>query len=69
MNSLRRYISLHNENELHKSKNNFCIKQPLNEEFWIKFKEYLKTTHRERSVICRLSYAKQYYHILLEEEY
>jgi hypothetical protein len=66
-NSLQGYISPNNENELHKAKNNFCIEQPLNEEFWIKFKEYIKTTHREKSVICRLSYAKKYYHILLED--
>ena len=66
-NSLQGYISRNNENELHKAKNIFCIEQPLNEEFWIKFKEYLKTTHREKNVICRLSYAKKYYHILLED--
>ena len=66
-NSLQGYIAPNKENEFHKAKNNFCIEQPLNEEFWIKFKEYLKTTHREKSVICRLSYAKKYYHILLED--
>jgi hypothetical protein len=66
-NSLQGYIPPNNENEFHKSKNNFCIEQPINEEFVFKFKENLKTTHREKSVICRLSYAKKYYHILLED--
>jgi intergrase/recombinase len=36
-----------------------------NEEFWDKFKEYLKTAHREKSIVCRLSYAKKYYQILM----
>ena len=47
-----------------KSKNNLFIESPK-EEFWNNFKEYLKTTHREKSIVCRLSYAKKYYHILI----
>jgi intergrase/recombinase len=66
-NSLQGSVFRNNENELDKAKNNFCIEQPLHEEFWTKFKEYLKTTHREKSVVCRLSYAKKYYHVLLED--
>lgn len=56
-----------NKNELNKTKNNFYIEHPLNQEFWIRFKEYLKTTHRENSVNCRLSYAKKYCHVLVED--
>jgi hypothetical protein len=52
---------------INKSRNNLFIEQPLTEEFWNRFKEYLKTTHREKSVVCRLSYAKKYYHVLLED--
>ena len=45
--------------------NTLFIGEPLNKEFWDKFKEYLKATHREKSVVCRLSYAKKYYHVLI----
>jgi hypothetical protein len=45
--------------------NNLLIDETLNKEFWDRFKEYLKATHREKSVVCRLSYAKKYYHILM----
>ena len=48
-------------------RNNLIKEEQLNEEFWNKFKEYLKMTHREKSVVCRLSYAKKYYHVLLED--
>ena len=47
-----------------KYKNNLFTEQPK-EEFWNNFKVYLKTTHRDKSIICRLSYAKKYYHILI----
>ena len=47
-----------------KYKNNLFTEQPK-EEFWNSFKVYLKTTHRDKSIICRLSYAKKYYHILI----
>ena len=43
--------------------NNLFIEQPK-EEFWNNFKEYLKATLREKSIVGRLSYAKKYYHIL-----
>jgi hypothetical protein len=45
---------------------NIQLNPELEEEFWDRFKEYLKVTHREKSIICRLSYAKKYHHVLLE---
>ena len=46
------------------SRNNLFFGE-LNEEFWNRFKDYLKATHREKSIIFRLSYAKKYYNILI----
>ena len=63
-NSLQGSEYHNNENENDNAKN---IEQPLNEEFWNKFKDYLRTTHREKSIRCRLAYSKKYYHVLLEE--
>jgi hypothetical protein len=48
-----------------KAEINRSTDQSLNEEFWHRFKEYLEKTHREKSVVCRLSYAKKYYHVLI----
>ena len=44
---------------------NTHFNRELTEEFWDRFKEYLKVTHREKSIICRLSYAKKYHHVLI----
>jgi len=60
-NSLQRSESCFDNNN---SRNNLFFGE-LNEEFWNRFKDYLKATHREKSIICRLSYAKKYYNILI----
>ena len=36
-------------------------------DFWDDFEEYLKNSYRKSSVRCRLLYAKQYYHVITEE--
>jgi hypothetical protein len=35
--------------------------------FWIDFEEYLNKSYRKSSVRCRLLYAKEYYHVITEE--
>ena len=62
-NSLQGSVFHNNENELDSAKN---IEQLLNDDFWNRFKDYLLTTHREKSIRCRLAYSKKYYHVLLE---
>jgi hypothetical protein len=61
-NSLPGYETCDNNNQSRTTRFN----RELDEEFWDRFKEYLKVTHREKSIICRLSYAKKYHHVLLE---
>ena len=61
-NSLLGYEYCNNNNQ----SRNTHFKPELTEEFLDRFKEYLKVTHREKSIICRLSYAKNYHHVLLE---
>jgi hypothetical protein len=61
-NSLSGYEYCNNNNQ----SKNIQLNPELEEEFWDRFKEYLKVTHREKSIICRLSYAKKYHHVLLE---
>jgi intergrase/recombinase len=39
----------------------------LNIKFWDDFEEYLDKSYRKSSVRCRLLYAKQYYHVITEE--
>ena len=36
-------------------------------EFWDNFEEYLVKSYRKSSIPCRLLYAKQYYHVITEE--
>jgi hypothetical protein len=60
-NPLQGYENDHNNNQ---SRNTHF--REINEEFWDDFEKYLKGTHRDKSVVCRLSYAKKYYHVLLE---
>ena len=61
-NSLPGYETCNNNNQSRTTRFN----RELDEEFWDRLKEYLKVTHREKSIICRLSYAKKYHHVLLE---
>jgi intergrase/recombinase len=39
----------------------------LDMEFWNNFEEYLKKSYRKSSLRCRILYAKQYYHVIIEE--
>ncbi|HYY71572.1 MAG TPA: hypothetical protein VE595_04100 [Nitrososphaeraceae archaeon] len=39
----------------------------LDTRFWDSFEEYLRKSYRKSSVRCRLLYAKQYCHVLIEE--
>ena len=61
-NSLPGYETCNNNNQSRTTRFN----RELDEEFWDRLKEYLKVTHREKSIVCRLPYAKKYHHVLLE---
>ena len=39
----------------------------FNNEFWNNFEDYLKKSYRKSSVKCRYLYAKQYCHVITEE--
>src|ERR687895_2939927 len=36
------------------------------DEFWVKFQEYLLTNHNKHTAKARLLYSKKYYHVLTE---
>ena len=39
----------------------------LDHKFWDDFEQYLNKSYRKSSIRCRLLYAKQYYHVIAEE--
>jgi intergrase/recombinase len=43
------------------------IRENFDNKFWDDFEEYLNKSYRKSSVRCRLLYAKQYYHVITEE--
>jgi hypothetical protein len=42
-------------------------RENFDNKFWNDFEEYLNKSYPKSSVRCRLLYAKQYYHVLTEE--